>query len=330
MTSRGDHQPDTEIAGRVLSQYPIETDSITFLAQSGSMTWRVEDRLGFRYALHVYSPVSSFLSGVWQIPEVVRSEMMWLSHLHDETEIPVQEPLRTKEGDWITLAETDCGQRMPCTLLRWIEGTCHDGLLNERQSELAAMLLARLHVAWLSWSKPADFVRPRYDAEHLMRALAGSEKHVQCNVISSSVFSLFRASVEIVCSMMMDLGESEPNWGLIHGDFAPFNLVFHRDTVSPIDFSESGFGHFLQDLSSCLLRIGPGREIFFETYERNCPLPPDAKRLAEGFCIAHMVHWLAFTSSLPDRYEKVSRIVHQYCEGCCRKFLSGERFLFRG
>ena len=155
-----------------------------------------------------------------------------------------------------------------------------------------------------------------------------AEKHVDRNVIATSDFPFLEESVEIICSVMNDLSESVAHWGLIHGDFSHINLVFSNDKVTPIDFSECGFGHYMLDIAHCLLRLGPEKHAFLETYGSVRCLPDNAQRLADAFCLAHIVHWLAFTSSLPDRYEKVARLVEQPTMEYCRKFLAGESFLF--
>ena len=92
-----------EIAECVLAQYEIESHSVKFLQHSGAMTYHVRDDNGCGYLLRVYAPISEFIADRWVRPKHIRSEMMWLSFLREEGSISVQEPLKTKEGDWIAM-----------------------------------------------------------------------------------------------------------------------------------------------------------------------------------------------------------------------------------
>ena len=234
-------EPYTEraIAEHALSMYEIEPSVVEFLQHSGTITYRIKDIHGSYFLLRVYLPISTFFTTHWTCPDHVRSEMMWLSYLNEEGSVSVQEPLKTKENELICLLDIKSRKQVPGTLLRWIEGENKERL-DKEQVEQIAMLLARLHQLWAEWSVPPGFARPCYDTKYLREALAEAEKHVGHKVIAAPEFRLFEESVEIICSLMNELGESADYWGLIHGDFFHPNIVFRNSKASPIDFSECG------------------------------------------------------------------------------------------
>jgi Ser/Thr protein kinase RdoA (MazF antagonist) len=319
----------TAIAENALSHFEIEPCSVDFLQHSGAITYRVRDKRGCDYLLRVYLPLSKFIASHWMRPDHVRSEMMWLNYLLEEGSVTVQEPVKTRQGDWIAVIDPGNGRQITCTLLRWLAGEGgRDVRLDKMQARQSALLLARLHQLWSKWSAPPGFSRPCYDIRYIRSALVEAEKHVEQNTIEASDFSLIEKSLEILCSIMQDLGESPAHWGLIHGDFFHLNFIFHGDKMFPIDFSECGFGHYMLDIAPSLLRLGTEKQTFLETYGSVRSLPENAKRLADAFCIADIVRWLAFTASLPDRYEKVAGLVKHPITKFCRKFLAGELFLF--
>jgi Ser/Thr protein kinase RdoA (MazF antagonist) len=263
---------------------------------------------------------------LWQDPLVVNSEMLWLSYLQAGSGIRVQEPIQTQQGKLFAWYEDNHGLRAPCVLLRWIEGNCGGLRLNSEEAQKSAVLLARLHDVSTKWTPPLDFVRPKFDEEYLKCAAREAQAHSVIGRVSAEDLNVIVSCVEEIRALLSILGERADQWGLIHGDYTPANLVFADGEPVPIDFSECGFGYYLMDVGACLLHLGNEGDLFLETYERLRPLPPDGRRIVQALAIVRIIYWLAFTASLPERHDKVAAIVKNFCVPRCQRFLEGGSF----
>ena len=320
--------PHSKLVETALSQYPIKVRCVDFIRHSGALVHRVEDERGNEYALRLHQHISDFLSGSWQTPKVINSEMVWLSHLHDETDIVVQEPIKTTESNWLALVDLPTGETSACTLHRWLNGSCPAPPFTAEDAQVIAFLLADLHIVAEHWSAPDGFARPTRDSDHLLRALSHIERLVSLGVIVQSDFDCIRMAADQILPTMAQLGTGPESWGLIHGDLIPSNIVFYQGVASPIDFSESSFGFYLYDIAVCMLRLGPHRRTFLDTYSERRTLPENARLLVETFLVAQFVEWLAFLSYLPERYDRAARGVPQIAAEVCTPFLNSIPFLF--
>lgn len=325
MTSEAPH-PD--IARAALAQYPINVEGVDFFRHSGSSVHRVTDLSGSTYALRLHRHISEFLGGDWQTPEVINSEMVWLSHLHDETDITVQEPIRTERQTWVAMVEEDDGTPLPCTLHRWLEGACPAPPFSAHDACSMARLLAKLHTVAEQWAAPAEFTRPVRDKHHVLKALSRLENLLALGVIKQNDLDNIRMAVDKILPIIAQLETGPQNWGLIHADLIPSNIIVHQGVASPIDFSEASFGCYLHDVAVSLLRLGAHRRTFLDVYQQHRALPDNAQELTEAFLIVQFVEWLAFLSSVPERHERAARATPQIANDVCGPFLNGTPFLY--
>jgi Ser/Thr protein kinase RdoA (MazF antagonist) len=89
-------------AVRALADFPVDEPRLTFIAHGENTTFRVDSRDG-RYLIRVHRPnrhgpgVDSRLA--------VGSELDWLAALQAGTELNVPTPIRTRGGQWTTVAD---------------------------------------------------------------------------------------------------------------------------------------------------------------------------------------------------------------------------------
>jgi len=56
-------------------------------------------------------------------------------------------------------------------------------------------------------------------------------------------------------TVLMEQGISSQNYGVIHGDLLPQNILVHDSVLSPIDFDDCAFGYHLYDISVALINV---------------------------------------------------------------------------
>ena len=75
-----------------------------------------------------------------------------------------------------------------------------------------------------------------------------------------------------VKQVMNILGEDKEQFGLIHGDLCPGNLLAFEDEIRPIDFADCGYGYWVQDIA-----------MFINYFTRNPQVPKYLTQLLEGY-----------------------------------------------
>ena len=111
-----------DIAKSVLEQYGLEQGQCYFLGHSENVTFRVETQQR-KFLLRIHQAISSSHDDVWQKPEVIESELLWLAALHHDTKLVVQKPIRNLQNRWVTsVAGKENTEIFYCSLLDWIDG----------------------------------------------------------------------------------------------------------------------------------------------------------------------------------------------------------------
>lgn len=66
------------------------------------------------------------------------------------------------------------------------------------------------------------------------------------------MFKFLKPLGEKAMALLDTLPKNKLNWGIVHGDIVPPNIVCVDGVANPIDFGACGFGPFLTDLAITL------------------------------------------------------------------------------
>lgn len=271
-----------------------EDARLTLLRHEANTTFRVETG-GGRFALRINRPNV-------HTAQTIESEMAWLTALRRETDLGVPEPVCSRDGSFVVVAE-DAGVPVPhaCVLMRWLDGRFSDQRLSPVQLRRVGILEARLHDHAERWIPPTGFRRPRVDTlsdAGKVASMAGSaaaslpgdhptrDDAERClrlveALISADAAALVARALELVWATTGKLAQTPGSFGLIHSDLHCENFLFHNGVVRAIDFDDCGWGFHLYDLAVTLweLEERPGygdlRDALLEAYAANRALPED-------------------------------------------------------
>lgn len=197
----------------------------------------------------------------------VRSQMLWLSDLRNDTRLPVPEPVPTLDGSLVGRVKVESvPTSRTFALLRWIPGETKKGKkgnLTISETYSLGAHVARMHRYAESYSAPKDFARPRWDYDYLF----GESSLLWTlgrQVFSNNEMRVLVSTAERIQRNLQDLGESSEVFGIIHGDLQPANFIAHNGVMYVIDFDECGYGYYLYDLTPTYLFL---RLIYPESYE---------------------------------------------------------------
>ncbi|MEM7118994.1 MAG: phosphotransferase [Chloroflexota bacterium] len=298
LTSRGQIGRLRRLALQALGQYDIQIARLKSLAHGDNTTFRVDSTDGERYLLRVYRPVGKTVA-------TVRSEMLLLLHLAQDENLVVPQPVATKTGEWVTVAEAESvPEARMCVLLRWINGRFINEGLTPSHLEQVGIFTANLQLRAMAFQPPADFVRGRLDnlygkSKGLSEAEArrriddpeneAAAIQLVTDVCSPEDGALVAQLIKLIRAAQRGIGHTPDVFGIVHGDLHQWNYLFHQGQVRAIDFDDCGYGHYLYDLAVTLYNIQWHdnatrlREAFLAGYRQVRPLSTEHEHHLEIF-----------------------------------------------
>lgn len=304
------------LALRALEAYSIGPSSVTFLRHNENMVFRVADeQTSTAYLLRLHVSLTKALQGERLRPEGIRSELLWLEALTEETSLVLQRPVRNTEGKLVTMIGDEQGS-IPCSLLQWIEADPFPMAPSPDQVKRLGTVIARLHAHARAWSVPVAFQRPVYDlAFYRRQILPAFLEGVDAGILSERDFTCMQETLELILATLAEI--QEPLL-LIHADLWRGNLLASDKAIHLIDFSLCGFGSPLFDLGTCLMSLPAGlRPALINTYQRQERLPAAYPRLLDASALLSRmgayVYLLADSSEHAWLKERIPRFVAQEC-----------------
>jgi Ser/Thr protein kinase RdoA (MazF antagonist) len=314
------------LALRALANFPIQVGKVSPLRRSENLTWRVEDQEQHTYLLRIHQSTSAALAGTRQRPNIIQSELEWLSVLH-QCGMPVQRPLRSNTGKYVAVLEMK-GLPVPCTLLTWLEGEDYDPSIHANPAiiENFARLTAFLHSEALLWTVPKGFTRPTYNVAHFEGLFSDLRAGVKKNLIAAEDWVILRRTCERLLEDIRTTQDIPGQWGLIHADLHSGNLLVRGKDVLVIDFSLCGYGSFLFDISIALVAGVPAefRQAYLSAYRRCRPLPDELLPLVEAYGLAGVLSYCAFQVGNPEQWEWLTNRIPRLAAGECHRYLNNQ------
>ena len=127
-------------------------------------------------------------------------------------------------------------------------------------------LAARLHNQAARWRPPPGFTRHAWDTEGLVGEQPFWGRFWELAALSASERELMIRARDRVRRELSGLERTPRNYGLIHADFAPENLMVDGSRVRLLDFDDAGYGwHLFEIATSLYFHIG---QPYFEAIER--------------------------------------------------------------
>lgn len=184
----------------------------------------------------------------------LQSELLWMQAV-SEGGIEVPTPIPTASGDILLHIDN-----VQVDVLTWLSGvTLNTAMENLALQERALLFrtlgqeMARLHEISNAWSRPTGFDRVAWDMDGLLgeNPLWGrfwENPHLASD--DRRVLENFRhAAAKELETCLLDL-----DYGLIHADLVPGNVMVEGQALKLIDFDDGGFGFRIFEVATALLK----------------------------------------------------------------------------
>lgn len=173
---------------------------------------------------------------------------------------PVPDVIPAKDGSLFVVVTQD-GLTRRCTLLQWIDGNLFNDLgrvergmreeLSDRYRQLG-ILAARLHKQAILWRLPSGFVRHAWDEDGLLGDEPRMGRFWDYPGLSPDQRREFMKARIVLRAFLQKLGKTRENYGLVHADFLPDNIIVSGKGLTLIDFDDCGFGWHLYEMATGL------------------------------------------------------------------------------
>jgi Ser/Thr protein kinase RdoA (MazF antagonist) len=304
-----------EIASKALKSYPLEIKEVSLINNEYNATFKVEVNDGQRYALriNINSPRTS---------ENLKAEVSWVNYLYKDGRVKVAKPIASTQGNlFASIRHEDLARELHCVLYSWLPGSELDDEPDLNQIKALGEAMAQMHIVAKDFQLPADSNLPSLD--HVMwwtedyllseRSVLEQESRDLISqtllVIDAHIKSLYAGSSPIV----------------IHADLHGGNVLWDANSLSVLDFDDSGIGLPVQDLATAFYYLDTPEqdEALRAGYSAVLPLPEMSERDLEVFLIQRRVILLNYLyettneehrAMIPDYFEESLRRIRKFLQ----------------
>lgn len=317
-----------DLAKATLLKYGIENASLTLLRHNENMVWKVELLEGLRYVLRIHIPANGL--ALIHRADWLESEMMFLSELNENSDISVQQPIKTKDGRYVIHLPSNEGF---ATLLSWLPGVTFNQMEDTaiHNAFLVGELVGKMHEFVLKWPNSYKLARPTYDSERVMNAVNSLEEGIGMGLFTNDMYSELYEGAKCICNKMEQENSREGWHGLIHSDLGLGNIIIHNGFVSPIDFGLCGHGPFLFDIGGLMGTFNHTqlRKAVIDGYSKHRLLNQSDYFSIEAFFIASIYFFMSMHLHNIKIHEWFGRRLPLVISDYVRPFINGTGFLHK-
>ncbi len=181
----------------------------------------------------------------------LHSELAWMTAL-SQGGLNVASPIPALSGETlVTIEDTQVDA------LTWLNGApLSEHLPSQNREAIFHQLgqnMAQLHTISDAWSPPKTFQRPAWDRAGLLGETPLWDRFWE-NLHLDKQKQAFFQKIRTQADALLCEHEQALDYGLIHADLVPTNVMYDGTQLTFIDFDDGGFGFRLFELATALLK----------------------------------------------------------------------------
>ncbi len=256
-------------------------------------------------------------------PSEVRSELEWVSAIHESGAVRVPFPVATRSGESFTVSgHRDVPFESICVVFTWLEGPLVAERLSESTLRAFGRVSALLHDQAAQYTPPDWFDAPTFDRVYPWDDPFVVFEDTHRDLLEGDRLAVFEDAYQVVEEALSRLKAAEPP-RLTHSDLHMWNAKIARGTVSVFDFEDKLWAWPVQDIATTLYYhwgsadFDDIRAWFREGYEEVRMWPdswPDSGHLIDTFIAGRslvmanaVITQPEFATSIDSIYERAER-----------------------
>ncbi|MEP3844436.1 MAG: phosphotransferase [Paracoccaceae bacterium] len=233
-------------AAKALPLWGLEGAKITLIAARENSVYRVDHPTGsFAMRLHRQG---------YRTDDQLKSELDWMAWVA-QSGLSVPAPQVSLDGSHLHTVDG-----VQIDVLNWLTGDTLEVLLPQMDKAARTQLfqnfgrdIAKMHDASDAWPGVAACVRPTWDVNGLLGRAPLWDRfwdNPHLTAKQRELFVAFRAEAR----SNLDALAASLDYGLIHADLVPANVMVQGSVLHFIDFDDGGFGFRLFEVATALLK----------------------------------------------------------------------------
>jgi acetylornithine/succinyldiaminopimelate/putrescine aminotransferase/Ser/Thr protein kinase RdoA (MazF antagonist) len=314
-------KPLVGLAGAALAEWGVEGATLEIVKHRENTVFHAIAPDGRQFALRVHQ------AGLHS-DAALDSELTWMQALRDDGfDVPDVVPT-VDDRRFATVSHE--GVERQCSLLEWVPGDLfHDlgrverGMRDEmcdRYRRLGA-LAAGLHRQAIDWQPPEGFVRHAWDEDGLLGDEPRMGRFWDHPDLSPAQRREFLKARIVLRGLLRKLGKTPDNYGLVHADFLPDNILVHDGRLTLIDFDDCGYGWHLYEMATGL--FPQIRQPFFddlvdaylEGYRSEREFSREDEEILPAFLMICGLNYLGWLQKRGDNLKYANRLAAEIIAG---------------
>ncbi|WP_010487432.1 phosphotransferase enzyme family protein [Pseudomonas sp. S9] len=242
-----------ELANTALHQWEGSFSELTLVKYRENAVFSARRDDGQRVALRVHRHN-------YHTEAALRSELQWMEALAaGGLQGPEVIPTRDRQ-QLVSVYSESIGEPRHIDMLAWLAGktlgTSEHGVNADDSTpdvfHAAGALAARIHTHGERWEQPDEFVRHAWDEEGLIGHQPFWGRFWELDALTTDQRQLLLAARRRARIDLRRYGRNLSNFGMIHADLVPENLLLDKAKLRLIDFDDAGFGWHMFELATAL------------------------------------------------------------------------------
>lgn len=270
----------TPAALEAVKHFPVEAERVELIEHSENLTYRVAVRGGETdHVLRLHRPDYNSI-------EELDSERLW-THALKQAGLTVPDSLTSRRGRHFERIDIPAaGEQRYAGMTTWFDGeplrkhldACTEADERKRLFRRIGSIAAAIHNQSANWKAPPGFARHSLDLEGLLGEQPYWGRFWDHPELTRTEKRLLLRAREQARAALCAYGATANNFGLIHADVHPDNIVHTGDDLALIDFDDSAYGWHLYDIATALIEDRPAadfealRAALLEGYRERRPL----------------------------------------------------------
>lgn len=242
----------------------------------------------------------------------IESELAWQSALCEVTDVLTSEAIPNDEGDFVTTVRHDGVDRF-AVLFHFVPGSePDDDALSAEDFATLGATTAQMHQHARSWTPPEWFTRFAWDWEHSLGEQPRWGRWEDGFGVGDVELAVLSRATELVRMRLEEYGTTPDRFGLVHADLRVANLLVDDDTVTVIDFDDSGFSWYMYDFGAAVSfiehdpRLREWQDAWVRGYRTVAALEPEDEAMLPTFVMLRrllLIAWMGTHSHAKECQE---------------------------